>query len=169
MTAMTVASGIIAELTRRHLTIAVAESLTGGLLVAELIRPAGASVVVRGGIVAYSTQLKHTLLGVNSETLAVHGPVYADVAIQMAVGVRTALATSDGAAAIGISTTGVAGPGPSDGHPAGTVYVGLSFGNTAKAFALNLTGDRDEIRSETVRIAMAHLADVLPVSHSGGL
>lgn len=158
---MTLAETIIAELTRRHLSIAVAESLTGGLLVAELIKPAGASAVVRGGIVAYSTPVKHSLLGVNSETLAVHGPVFPDVAIQMAVGVRSALATADGPAAIGLSTTGVAGPGPSDGHPAGTVYVGVSYENAARYFPLTLDGDRDEVRAETVRLALEHLAETI--------
>ena len=142
---------LIADLTTRHLTIAVAESLTGGLLVAELVRIPGASVVVRGGVVAYATALKHTLLHVDSSVLNVHVPVHADVAKQMAVGVRTLLAVNDVRADIGVATTGVAGPGPAEGHPAGTVFIGLSKGTGSWAIPLMLQGDRAEIRAETVR------------------
>lgn len=141
---------LIAELTARRLTIAVAESLTGGLLVAELVRIPGASAVVRGGVVAYDTSLKRSLLHVDSSVLNVHGPVHADVAKQMAVGVRTLLAVNGARADIGVSTTGVAGPGPTDGHPAGTVIIGLSKGTGSWAVPLQLDGNRAEIRAETV-------------------
>jgi nicotinamide-nucleotide amidase len=156
-----VTAGVIAELTRRGLTIAVAESLTGGLLVAELIRPPGASEVVRGGIVAYATELKHSLLGVDAEHLAARGPVDPEVAIQMAAGVRRALAVDGVDARIGLSTTGVAGPAPQGGHPAGTVYVGLSFGSLTRSFALHLSGTRDEIRANVVRAAVNILDDAI--------
>lgn len=142
---------LIAELSAHHFNIAVAESLTGGLLVAELVRIPGASAVVRGGVVAYDTALKRSLLRVDSSVLNVHGPVHADVAKQMASGVRTLLAVNDVRADIGVSTTGVAGPGPAEGHPAGTVFIGLSKGTGSWAVPLQLTGDRDEIRAETVR------------------
>ncbi|WP_104132423.1 CinA family protein [Cryobacterium sp. M91] len=145
---------LIAQLTIRHLTIAVAESLTGGLLVAELVRIPGASVVVRGGVVAYDSDLKRSLLQVDSSVLNVHGPVHADVAKQMAVGVRTLLAVNDVRADVGVSTTGVAGPGPDGGHTAGTVYIGLSKGTGSWAVPLQLDGDRAEIRTETVRQAI---------------
>ena len=145
---------LIAELTARRLTIAVAESLTGGLLVAELVRIPGASAVVRGGVVAYDTSLKRSLLHVDSSVLNVHGAVHADVAKQMAVGVRTLLAVNEARADIGVSTTGVAGPGPSDGHPAGTVFIGLSKGTGSWAVPLQLDGNRAEIRAETVRQAI---------------
>ena len=145
---------LIAELTARRLTIAVAESLTGGLLVAELVRIPGASAVVRGGVVAYDTSLKRSLLHVDSSVLNVHGPVHADVAKQMAVGVRTLLAVNEARADIGVSTTGVAGPGPTDGHPAGTVFIGLSTGSGSWAVPLQLYGNRAEIRAEAVRQAI---------------
>lgn len=145
---------LIAQLTARHLTIAVAESLTGGLLVAELVRIPGASVVVRGGIVAYDSGLKRSLLKVDSSVLNVHGPVHADVAKQMAVGVRTLLAVNEVRADIGVATTGVAGPGPDGGHPAGTVFIGLSKGTGSWVVPLQLAGDRAEIRAETVRRAI---------------
>ncbi|WP_233201859.1 CinA family protein [Cryobacterium sp. Y11] len=145
---------LIAELTTRHLTIAVAESLTGGLLVAELVRIPGASVVVRGGVVAYDSALKRSLLQVDSSVLNVYGPVHADVAKQMASGVRTLLAVNEVRADVGVSTTGVAGPGPDGSHPAGTVFIGLSTGTGSWAIPLQLDGDRTEIRTETVRQAI---------------
>ena len=145
---------LIASLTARHLTIGVAESLTGGLLIAELIRIPGASVVVSGGIVAYDTELKRTLLGVDGGMLAVHGAVHPDVAIQMAVGVRTAVAVGGVRADIGVSTTGVAGPDAQDGQAPGVVFVGVSSENGALAIPLQLTGDRASIRTQTVTAAI---------------
>lgn len=152
---------LIAELTARRLTIAVAESLTGGLLVAELVRIPGASVVVNGGVVAYQTELKHRLLGVDSSILNVHGPVHPDVARQMAIGVRTHLAVGGERADIGVSTTGVAGPDASGGQEPGTVYIGVSQGTRAWAVPLRLSGDRGAIRSETVARAIVAVRDML--------
>ncbi|HEY2642418.1 MAG TPA: nicotinamide-nucleotide amidohydrolase family protein, partial [Galbitalea sp.] len=96
---------VIAELTARGLTIAVAESLTGGLLVAELISVPGASAVVNGGVVAYNTALKHSLLGVDQQLLATRGAVDPDVAGQMAAGVRLACAVDGVPADLGVATT----------------------------------------------------------------
>jgi len=152
---------IIDELRRRGLTIAVAESLTGGLLVAELIRPPGASDVVRGGVVAYATDLKHSILGVDAAQLAATGPVDAEVARQMASGVRVRLGLAGAPADIGISTTGVAGPGPQDEHPPGTVFVGLSRGDVVSAHRLELSGDRDEVRAGSVQAALTILWQAL--------
>lgn len=148
------AAVLIAGLAARHLTIAVAESLTGGLLVAELIRIPGASVVVTGGLVAYNTELKQTLLGVDSSILNVHGPVHPDVAMQMAIGVRTHLAVGGVRADVGVATTGVAGPDPQGGLEPGTVFIGLSQGTGSWAIPLQLSGDRDQIRSYTVARAI---------------
>ncbi|MGO4103315.1 CinA family protein [Leifsonia sp. YAF41] len=153
-TAVDETAELIASLTARHLTIGVAESLTGGLLTAELIRIPGASVVVNGGIVAYNTELKRTLLGVDGGLLAVHGAVHADVAIQMAVGVRTAVAIGGVRANIGVSTTGVAGPDPQDGQTPGTVFIGVSSDNGSLAIPVQLAGDRTTIRAETVTAAI---------------
>ncbi len=152
---------IVHELTARGWSIAVAESLTGGLLVAELIRTPGASAVVNGGIVAYSTELKHTLLGVNSRLLAAHGPVHADVAAQMAAGVRDRLAVAGLPATIGISTTGVAGPDPQDGVPVGTVFLGFAVGTDVRATGIQLSGSREEIRSAAVSESLTHLKSLL--------
>jgi nicotinamide-nucleotide amidase len=145
---------LVAELGRRGLRIAVAESLTGGLVVAELTRIPGASLVVSGGIVAYDTEVKRTLLGVSAELLEREGAVHPEVARQMADGVRRALEVDGRPADVGISTTGVAGPDPQDGKPPGTVFVGVAFGGEVEAIALELGGDRTAIRSATVRAAL---------------
>ena len=147
---MTQASDLVAELTGRRLTVAVAESLTGGALVSELVSVAGASAVVRGGVVAYQTELKHTLLGVDRDRLARHGPVHADVAEAMASGVRDVLATEGRPADIGLATTGVAGPDPQGGHDPGTVFVGLAWPGGTRVVRLALAGDRQAIRNATV-------------------
>lgn len=161
MSAAELSARVISLLTARHHTIAVAESLTGGLLVAELIRTPGASVVVSGGIVAYNTELKHTLLGVDAEVLAAHGAVHPDVAAQMAAGVRDRLAIAGEPAHIGISTTGVAGPDPQDGQPVGTVYLGFAIGAEVRTKRLSLSGSRDDIRSAVVYESLAELADLI--------
>jgi nicotinamide-nucleotide amidase len=148
------AAELIAELTRRGLRIAVAESLTGGLVVAELTRIPGASLVVSGGIVAYDTELKRSLLGVSAELLEREGAVHPEVARQMADGVRRALAVDGRSAEIGVATTGVAGPDPQDGKPPGTVFVGVAFAGEVEAIALELDGDRTAIRTATVRAAL---------------
>jgi nicotinamide-nucleotide amidase len=151
------AADLIAELTRRGLTIAVAESLTGGLLVAELIAVPGASVVVRGGVVAYATDLKAELLGVDADLLAASGPIHPDVARQMADGVRARLGAD-----IGISTTGVAGPDPQDGHEPGEVWLGFAVGDRVSAVGLALGGDRAAIRRDTVSESLLRVRGLLP-------
>ena len=145
----------------RSLTIAVAESLTGGLLVAELISNAGASDVVNGGVAAYQTALKHSLLGVSAEVLAAHGAVHPDVAMQMAVGVRRHLSVGDRPADVGIATTGVAGPGAQDGHAAGTAFVGIAVGADVRFVPLALSGSRSDIRNRVVSESIAAVLDIL--------
>lgn len=154
---MTLASALVAELTRRRLTVAVAESLTGGALVSELVSVPGASAVVSGGVVAYQTELKHTLLGVDAGLLARHGPVHPDVAQAMASGVRDVLATDGRSADVGLATTGVAGPDPQGGHEPGTVFVGLAWSGGARVVRLSLAGDRQAIRNDTVSESLAAL------------
>lgn len=149
---------LIADLTSRGLTIAVAESLTGGQLAAELTRPAGASAVVLGGIVVYATELKHTMVGVDEHLLAEHGPVHPDVADQLARGIRVRLAVAGRPADIGIATTGVAGPDPQGGRDPGTVFVGLSMADRSRVLALSLAGDRSSIRAQVVRECITALS-----------
>lgn len=155
------AVNLVADLTLRGLTIGVAESLTGGLLIAEFIRVPGASAVVRGGIVAYNTALKHSLLGVDAALLAQFGAVHPDVAEQMAEGVRAATAVDDVPADIGLSTTGVAGPDPQDGQPVGTVFIAVATRNGTSVRQLALSGSRDAIRRRVVSESLAQLGHVL--------
>lgn len=151
----------VEQLIARGLTIAVAESLTGGQLVARLIDTPGASAAVYGGVVAYNTELKHTVLGVPASLLAAHGAVDPDVARAMAAGARTALAVGGVPADVGIATTGVAGPEPQDGQAVGTVWVGLAIAERVDAFPFFFAGTRDDIRSQAVDAAMAILLAAL--------
>jgi nicotinamide-nucleotide amidase len=150
-------SDLLSELAARQLTLAVAESLTGGMLTSELVRPPGASSVVVGGVVAYDTHLKHTVIGVDDALLAEHGPVHPEVARQMADRVRSALAVDGRRADLGLATTGVAGPDPQAGHGPGTVFVGIAVGDTVEAVELRLEGTRDQIRARTVGEAIRAL------------
>ena len=128
---------VAAQLLERSLTLAVAESVTGGLIASRLVGVAGASQWFRGGVVSYASEVKFDLLGVPV------GPVVsADAAEVMASGVRTLLKAD-----IGLSVTGVAGPEEQDGQPPGTVFVGLSLGDTVQHAALRLPGDRPRVRA----------------------
>ncbi len=113
---------LMARLAKSHLTVAAAESLTGGLLTALLTEIPGSSAVVRGGLVVYATDLKHTLAGVDSDLLAERGPVDPDVAIALASGVRHVCGSR-----LGLGLTGVAGPDPQDGVAVGTWFVASSW------------------------------------------
>src|SRR5690348_17631019 len=111
------ASQVLDRLRAGGQTVAVAESLTGGLVAAALTDVPGSSAVFRGAVVAYATELKAELLGVDAVMLRRHGAVYPAVAAAMAEGVRARLG-----ATYGVATTGVAGPDPSDGQPVGTAH-----------------------------------------------
>lgn len=143
------ASALLHALARRGWTIAVAESLTGGLVTAALVSVPGASALVRGGVVAYATDLKHRLLGVDDVLLASRGAVDPEVATQMAAGVRDRVGAD-----VGLSTTGVAGPDPQDGLPVGTVYLGIRTPEGSAVVPLLLEGDREQIRARTTREAL---------------
>jgi nicotinamide-nucleotide amidase len=156
-----VAHQLIAELKSRHLTLAVAESLTGGLLAASIVAVPGASAVFLGGVVAYNTALKRSILLVDGALLAEHGPVHAEVAAQMALGVRQVLAVDGRSADVAMATTGVAGPGPQDGHPAGTAFVAVALGQQVHTLRLSLQGDRQAIRSAVVRESLELLHESL--------
>ena len=148
---MTSAAEVVELLTRRRLTVAAAESLTGGLVCAALTDVPGASAVVRGAVVAYATDAKADVLGVDRGLLASGGAVQPEVASQMALGVCRVLGS-----AIGVATTGVAGPEPQDGRAVGTVYVAVALAGSggAEVRALALTGDRAAVRAGTVRAAL---------------
>ncbi len=152
---------IVTTLARRGLTIAVAESLTGGALTAQLVSVPGASAVLRGGVVAYDTALKNSLLGVPLAQLTLHGPVHADVAILMAEGVRAATAVAGHPADIGLATTGVAGPDAQGDAPVGLVFVALADAAGTQVRELRLSGDRAAIRAQAVDAALDLVAQRL--------
>jgi PncC family amidohydrolase len=133
-------------------TVAVAESLTGGLVAAALTDVPGASAAFRGAMVTYATELKATLLGVDALMLARHGAVYPSVARAMADGVRTRLG-----ATYGLATTGVAGPEPADGQPVGTAHIAVSVADDTVVRTIALTGNRQQIRKLTVEHALGLL------------
>ncbi|MEE1790452.1 CinA family protein [Streptomyces sp. BE308] len=154
---MTVAARVLRRLVERGETLAVAESLTGGLVAAELTSVPGASQSFRGAVTAYATPLKRDVLGVDGTLLAERGAVDPDVARGMAAGVRRVLGAD-----WGVSTTGVAGPEAQDGKPVGTVYVALSGpSGIEKVTALRLNGGRADIRRETVRSVLELLSSEL--------
>ena len=166
--APTAAADLVARLTAAGQTVAVAESLTGGLVAAALTDIPGASVVVRGGVLAYATDLKAQVLGVDKALLARAGAVDADVAEQMASGVRSLMG-----ATYGLATTGVAGPDQVEGKPVGTVFVAVVGPGTSRVQALSLSGDRREVRAHSVLAVLALLTEELgaqvredpPVAH----
>mgnify|MGYP000034046366 CR=1 FL=1 len=157
------AAGLIASLHKAGLKLAIAESLTGGLLSSAFVAVPGASNVLLGAIVAYQTSLKHELLGVASGLLENQGAVDPEVAAQMAGGVRAKLANKTGteeSAVIGVATTGVAGPDTQDGISVGTVYIAISGPKVGEVvYAHQFEGSRDEIRAATVIAAIGHLAE----------
>ena len=143
------ADQLLSRLRERGLTVAVAESLTGGMLMSQLVSVPGASICVRGGVVAYATALKHELLGADADLLARVGAVDPEVAQAMASGVRRVCATD-----VGIATTGVAGPDSQDGHPVGTVCVAVIAPEVERVTVLSLPGDRAQIRDGASRAAL---------------
>lgn len=149
---------VIARAAQRGLTLATAESLTAGAVVARLVDVPGASAAVAGGAACYSYRAKARVLGVDAEQLRSTGAVTAAVAAAMAEG---ALDLYD--ADLAVSTTGVAGPGPDErGVPEGTLWVGLARrGAPTVARELHLTGGRAAIRAQAVDAAIAELTSAL--------
>ena len=116
-----------------------------------------AAVAVAGGVVTYATELKAKLLGVDQALLDESGPVHARVAAQMAEGVRRLLGVDGRDADYGLSTTGVAGPEPQDGHEPGEVFIAIAGGGPTTVHHLHLSGERNEVRSEVVEQLLRHL------------
>jgi nicotinamide-nucleotide amidase len=162
----TTAAHVLSLLVRQSATVAVAESLTGGLIGATLTRPKGASAAFRGGVIVYATDLKARLLGVPADLLEREGAVHPGVAAAMATGVRV-LTGSD----YGVAVTGVAGPDEQDGQPVGTVHIAVCGpdGRLSQRKLL-LEGERETIRQGTCQQALDLLQGVLEANsgeHSG--
>jgi nicotinamide-nucleotide amidase len=138
-------------------TVAVAESLTGGLTSAALTTAPGSSATFRGGVVVYATDLKALLADVPLELLEARGAVDPQVAAALASGARRRLG-----ATWGLGLTGVAGPDPQDGKPVGTVHISLAAaGYEPQVRSQRLTGDRDGVRAAAVEAALSMLRDSL--------
>ena len=149
---------IVSELTKRGESIGVAESITGGRLSGALIDIAGASNIFAGGIVAYSNLLKISDLNVSPDLLDEFGAVSIEVAQAMALGAKNKFA-----ATWGLSTTGVAGPGPHNGRPAGTVWIGIAGPGVLTAINPVISSElsRNQVRSESVAGALMAFARIL--------
>ncbi|RYV52523.1 CinA family protein [Pengzhenrongella frigida] len=153
---------LLAALVAHGWTAAVAESLTGGLVTATLVDVPGASRSVRGAVVAYATDLKAGLLGVDPDLLAARGAVDPEVAAAMATGVRTALGAD-----VGLSTTGVAGPESQDGKPPGTVHVAIATPAGVRVASAVLPGDRAAVRAATRDLVLGLAIEVLAGTGTG--
>jgi nicotinamide-nucleotide amidase len=136
-------------LTVRGETVAVAESLTGGLLAAALSERPGASTTFRGGLVVYATDLKELLAGVPGPLLDAHGAVSEETAAALAAGARDRLGAD-----WGLATTGVAGPSEQEGQPVGTVFVAVAGPHGGEVRQLRLPGDRAQVRAVSVTYAL---------------
>jgi PncC family amidohydrolase len=144
-------------LTARRLTLATAESCTGGLIGHRLTNVPGSSAYYLGGIVAYANEIKAAMLNVPWDTLNAHGAVSRETALAMARGVRAALGTD-----IGISVTGIAGPdGGTPEKPVGTVWIGLSAGDFEDAWRFLWDGDRLSNKELSAQAALQKVVDYL--------
>ncbi len=139
-------------LREQHMTIAAAESCTGGLLMSYLTDVSGSSAYVMGGIVSYSNAAKHQLLGVQEATLIQYGAVSEQTAHEMATGIRRVLQTD-----IGVSITGIAGPGGGTPEkPVGLVYIGLATADDVRVERYQWSSDRTGNKLASV-VAALHL------------
>lgn len=144
---------VIEKLRERGLLLATAESCTGGLCAKRLTDVPGASQVFCGGVVSYTNDVKMRLLGVKEETLAQFGAVSGETAREMAEGVRKATGAD-----VAVSVTGVAGPSSDEmGNVVGTVFIAFSSEQETISEKLQLSGDREKIREQSVN-AMLWLA-----------
>ena len=146
---------IIDELRRRGQSLAVAESLTGGGLGAAITAIQGSSDVFSGGVIAYQVSMKTDLLHLPNSLIEEFGVVSEEVAVAMAESVRALSGTT-----WAIATTGVAGPGAADGVAAGTVWIAIR-GPISQSTALEIQGDREDVRNASVSSAIAAFARIL--------
>ncbi|MBN1496791.1 MAG: CinA family nicotinamide mononucleotide deamidase-related protein [Spirochaetes bacterium] len=148
---------VVALLRNMRLSVSFAESCTGGLVSKRITDIPGSSDVFFGSIIAYDNRVKQGWLGVDAGTLGRHGAVSQETAELMAAGIRRELETD-----IGISITGIAGPGGgSESKPVGTVWFGLADANGVRSFTRLLGGDRDRVRTLASLVAIEFLRDYL--------
>jgi nicotinamide-nucleotide amidase len=148
----TLESVLVQRLKEKGLTVATAESCTGGLLSHAISRISGASQVLQGGIVCYTNEIKEQQLGVPREVLDRHGAVSEETARWLALSIRQKFNAD-----LGVSITGVAGPTQQEAKPVGLVYVGLADGDGEKVFPLHLSGQRQVIQERAAKMALYYL------------
>ena len=148
-------SDILESLLSRGESISVAESLTGGGLAQAFTSLPGSSQIFKGSVTAYQSEIKSSLLKLPVELISEFGVVSEEVAAAMAAGVKDLMGST-----WAISTTGVAGPGPADGVPAGTVWVAID-GPISQTLQLELSGTREIVRNATIAGAIAAFARIL--------
>ena len=154
---MSLCCEVLAALRVRGMTLATAESLTGGGIGAALTGVPGASDVLLGGVISYMNQVKRDILGVPQEILDRCGAVSRETAAAMASGVRELL-KADAA----VSVTGLAGPGGDEfGHEVGNVYIGFACESASLVLECHFRGSREEIRGQTVHAALRLILDNL--------
>jgi len=142
---------------RTGLTLAVAESCTGGLVSHRITNVPGSSEYFLGGIVAYGNEVKTDFLGVRTETLAVHGAVSEQTVLEMALGVRQVLSAD-----IGAAVSGIAGPGGAmPGKPIGLVWIGLSAPGVEHAWQYIWQGDRLAVKEQSAGAVLRHIVEYL--------
>ena len=149
-TAWRLAHKLVIDYTRRNMTLAVAESCTGGLLGGAITEIPGSSEIFLGGVMAYSNSSKIRILGVSPKVIEEHGAVSQACAAAMAEGVRDLFG-----AQVSLSITGIAGPGGgSPEKPVGTIWFGFSWGDRTKQLRLRFAGARGDVRSQAQRAAL---------------
>lgn len=154
-------AGIGALLVQQGRTIATAESCTGGLVAARIVGVSGSSAYFLGGIVSYSNEAKHRLLGVPDLMLERYGAVSADVALAMARGARRKVGAD-----IGIATTGIAGPtGATPTKPVGLVYIALAADGVERCRRYHWDGDRIENITASAEAALRLVRSYLEEHH----
>jgi len=151
-----IAVNVVKILKKKKLTIATAESITGGGLSAAITDIAGSSEVFIGGVVSYSDKSKVKFLGVSTALLKKESAVSEKVAIEMAQSIRAEMKSD-----FGISTTGIAGPGKAYGQKAGTVWIAIASKKETITVALALSGDREAVRNATITSALATFERIL--------
>ena len=147
---------VVKKLKKKNLTLATAESITGGGLAFEITSIVGSSEVFLGGVVSYSDKSKRKFLGITSALLKKETAVSERVAIEMAEAIRTEMKSD-----FAIATTGVAGPGKAYGQKAGTVWIAIASKKETISVALSLSGDREAVRNATIMSALATFARIL--------
>ncbi len=151
------ATSVIKKATEKNITIGTAESLTGGLIAAELTSTPGSSAAFKGSVVSYALSVKEALLGVNGVLLKKDGAVNKETALEMALGAKEKLGCN-----LCVSVTGIAGPGGEEPNkPVGTVFMGLVFNNQSTVNEFHFKGSRDTVREKTVAAALLAIDDVL--------